>query len=111
MVSVMAGGGACLPPRPASCAANRKVRGRTTVSPTTIGIGLSYQAAAHPCPPGRRTSAHSAIGLLFQLPGNLLHFAPDTEQIAAPQLADLLFGVAAADQLQGDVEGFGRAIP
>ena len=47
---------------------------------------------------------------LFLL-GDLFDITPNPQQIATPHLADLLFGVAAADQLEGDVEGFGSAVP
>src|SRR5689334_11705633 len=48
---------------------------------------------------------------LLQFLSDLLDFSPDSEQIAAPEFSDLLFGVAAADQFEGDVEGFGGAVP
>src|SRR6267378_5669443 len=43
--------------------------------------------------------------------GDLLHVAPDAQQIAAPDLGDLLLGVAAAHQFERDVERVGRAVP
>jgi len=41
----------------------------------------------------------------------LVDFRPDAEQVAAPELADLLFGVAATDKFEGYVEGFGGTVP
>ena len=43
--------------------------------------------------------------------GYFLHFAPDAEEVAAPELADLFFGVASAHQFESYVEGFGGAVP
>ena len=48
---------------------------------------------------------------LSQFLGDLLYFSPDAKQIAAPQLSDLFFGVAAPNQFQRDVECFRRAVP
>src|SRR5690606_34111644 len=44
-------------------------------------------------------------------PADGLHLAEYAQQVAAPQLLDLLLGVAAADELERDVEGLGRVAP
>ena len=40
-----------------------------------------------------------------------LDFVHDAQQIATPEFFDLLFGVAAADELQSYVEGFAGVVP
>jgi hypothetical protein len=36
--------------------------------------------------------------------GDLFDFSPNSQEIAAPELADLFFGVAAANEFQRDVK-------
>src|SRR5436853_7549067 len=57
------------------------------------------------------TAGVNRPGLLLELFRDFLHFAPDAQQVAAPDLADLLLGVAAAHELERHVERFGRAVP
>src|SRR5262245_29763352 len=59
---------------------------------------------------GSGTSTPSSRSSLNVL-GDLLHLPPHPQQVARPDLADLLLGVAAADQLQRHVERFGGAVP
>src|SRR5262249_23347513 len=42
---------------------------------------------------------------------HLLRFAPDAQEIAAPQLSDVALGVPAAQQFGGDVRGFTLVLP
>ena len=58
----------------------------------------------------RKLSTRSAP-FFPQFLGDLLHFSPNSKQIAAPHLADLFFRVAAPNQFQRDVECFRRAVP
>src|SRR5262245_58468901 len=48
---------------------------------------------------------------LPKLFSNPFNFTPHSEQVTAPKLTDLLFGVAAAYQLQRDVKRLRRAVP
>ena len=43
--------------------------------------------------------------------GDVLYSAPDAEQIAAPDLLDVGFAVAALDEFAGDVAAFGGVVP
>ena len=52
-----------------------------------------------------------SIDLLLQFPRDALDFVHDPQQVAAPEFFDLLFGVAAADEFQSDVEGFAGVVP
>jgi hypothetical protein len=66
----------------------------------------------HPLPGGSERERDELSGLLLlQVSGDLLDFAPHAKEVTAPELADLLFGVAAPHQLQRDVERLGRAVP
>ena len=42
----------------------------------------------------------------LNIPCDVLHFSPHPQQIAAPDLADLFLGVAAAHELERHVECF-----
>ena len=57
----------------------------------------------------RRKIKSASPGL--NLFGDLLRVGPDAEKVAAPDLPDLLFRVAAPHQLQRHVERFRRAVP
>ena len=43
--------------------------------------------------------------------GDLLDLAPDTQQVAAPDLRDLLLGITPPHKLERDVEGLRSAVP
>src|SRR5215469_6329962 len=64
-----------------------------------IGVG-EYQDRR---PPSRGNLVEtSSAFLLLQLLSDLLHLSPNPQQIAAPQLSDLLFGIASPHQFQRD---------
>src|SRR3990172_9479898 len=46
-----------------------------------------------------------------RITGDLLNLVHDPKQVATPQLADLLFCVPSADQLQRDVERLAGVVP
>ena len=47
----------------------------------------------------------------LQFRRDALDFVHHSQQVAAPEFFDLLFGVAAADKLQSHVEGFAGVVP
>jgi hypothetical protein len=51
------------------------------------------------------------LRLSLQVLRHLLDFVEDAEEVATPEFCDLFFGVAAADELEGDVKGFAGVVP
>src|SRR3990172_12518796 len=55
--------------------------------------------------------ARRSLRAALELPGDPFHVAPHAEEVPAPELRDLLLGIAAAHELVGDLEGLGGVVP
>src|SRR5215469_3651362 len=66
-------------------------------------------AAARCRAPGRRAALRSALRMVCS--SVLLHLAPHAQQVAAPDLGDVLVAEAGASQRSGEVARLRRVVP
>src|SRR5262245_43319073 len=78
-------------------------------SSTTQQLPNRQSTIDNPIPQSQITQ--SSMGRCFERPRDALALVHDSEQVAAPELADLFLGVAPPDQFERHVEGLVGAVP